>query len=330
MILKQQRPGFGSISSSGKIIWLKFFSFSVNLVQLTAPNMPEEFLPVYQIQDFNIPFHQKGGFYLKTFEAHLQEHAFIQKPHKHDFYILIFITQGSGTHTIDFQTYPVEANSVFFLSPGQVHAWQLSADTEGFVIFFSSEFYLFGHPQKKLFQFPFFNVLLYKPLLLLSEKGKLEIIDIINLIRKEYESRNWKQEDVLRDFLDILLIKLTRFYQHNYASAINQAGALTELQHLENLIDHYYKAHKPVSFYAEALAQTAKQLNELCKQALGKTTTELIQDRIVLEAQRLLIHSDLTIMQIAAELGYFDNSYFSRFFKKKTGKTPEQFRQEMQ
>ena len=292
--------------------------------------MPEKLLPVYQIQDFNAPFPKREGFYLKTFEAHLREHAFIQKPHKHDFFILIFVTKGSGTHTVDFQTYPVASNTVFFLIPGQVHAWQLAADTEGFVIFFSTEFYLLGHPQKKLFQFPFFNVLLHKPLLLLSEKERAEALAILDLIWKEYEGREWKQEDVLRDLLDILLIKLARIYQAKNASAANAAsGTLTQLQQLESLIDRHYREHKPVLFYADSLAQTAKHLNDLCKQTLGKTTTELIQDRTILEAQRLLIHSDLTITQIAAKLGYFDNSYFSRFFKKKTGKTPEQFRQEM-
>ena len=62
------------------------------------------------------------------------------------------------------------------------------------------------------------------------------------------------------------------------------------------------------------------------KSASGKTTSEIIQDRIILEARRLLTHSSLTITQIAAELGYFDNSYFARFFKKSTSQTPEQFR----
>src|SRR5687768_2340508 len=141
--------------------------------------MSEKLLPVYQIQNFKEPSGHHHHFYLNNLATHLQEHAFIQKPHKHDFYILIFITQGSGTHTIDFKTFPVEPNSVFFLSPGQVHAWQLSADTEGFVIFFSLEFYALGHPQKKLFQFPFFNALLQKPLLQLSEFEMQKASEII-------------------------------------------------------------------------------------------------------------------------------------------------------
>jgi AraC-like DNA-binding protein len=292
--------------------------------------MPKKLLPVYQIQNFNKASRHHHHFYFDELAAHLQKHSFIQKPHKHDFYILIFIIRGSGTHTIDFKTYPVEPNSVFFLSPGQVHAWQLSSDTEGFVIFFSLEFYLLGHPQKKLFQFPFFNVLLQKPQMQLAESEMLAAEGIISQVKQEYESQLWKQEDVLRDLLDILLIRLARNYQEKNAEMLATKAAFTELQHLENSIDLHFKAHKPVSFYAENLHVTARQLNEICKQAMGKTTTELIQDRIILEACRLLTHSDLTITQIAAELGYFDNSYFTRFFKKHTRQTPEQFRQNLQ
>ena len=71
---------------------------------------------------------------------------------------------------------------------------------------------------------------------------------------------------------------------------------------------------------------TAKQLNDTCRRAINKTVNELIQERMLLEARRLLVHSHLTVSEVAARLGYFDNAYFFRFFKKHTGQTPEQFR----
>jgi AraC family transcriptional regulator, transcriptional activator of pobA len=81
-----------------------------------------------------------------------------------------------------------------------------------------------------------------------------------------------------------------------------------------------------VCFYADQLHLTAKQLHDLCRRSLNKTTTHLIQERILLEAQRLLVHSDLTSSQIAAELGYLDTAYFFRFFRRHLHCTPEQFR----
>jgi AraC-like DNA-binding protein len=126
----------------------------------------------------------------------------------------------------------------------------------------------------------------------------------------------------------MMLVNLTRIY--SAASKIEEmpGGELALLQQLENLIEIHFKAHLPVTFYAGKLNVTSRQLNELCKNSLGKTTNEVIQERLLLEAQRLLVHSELTSSQIAAELGYFDIPYFFRFFKKHTGQTPEQFRSE--
>jgi AraC-like DNA-binding protein len=129
---------------------------------------------------------------------------------------------------------------------------------------------------------------------------------------------------MLRHYLDMLLILLARHY-HSQGISV-PTGELSQLQALEDLIDRHYKAHQPVSFYADQLHLTAKQLNDLCKRSLNKNSTHLIQQRLLLEAQRLLVHSDLTSSQIAAELGYMDIAYFFRFFRKHLGLTPEQFR----
>jgi len=288
--------------------------------------MPDKHLPIFRIQDFDAQTRREQYFYLNYFANHLREHQFIQKPHKHNFYIVLLLTSGYGTHTIDFKTYTVQPRTVYFLSPGQVHSWQLTTDADGYILFFTSKFYLWGHPQNKLYDFPYFNALLHRPLLQVTEAEEVQLTEIIRSIAREHVGRQPSKEDIIRDYLDILLILLTRMYQAQNPEEQVSSGELLQLQNLENLIDRHYKAHQPVSFYADQLHVTVKQLNESSKRTIGKTVKELIQHRVVLEAQRLLVHSPLTITQIAAELGYFDNSYFSRFFKKHAGQTPEQFR----
>ncbi|MFD2244722.1 helix-turn-helix domain-containing protein [Pontibacter ruber] len=288
--------------------------------------MAEEYLPTYQIQDFDARRQKECYFYISSFAAHLKAHKFIQKPHKHNFFIVLIITQGTGIHTVDFKEYQVEPNTVFFMAPGQVHSWQLSDDTDGFILFFTPEFYLLTYPHKKLFSFPFFNGLLHSPVLTFGIPERDLLLGLVGSMQHEFIQQQLLKEDVLRDYLDILLISLTRMYRLHYKEEFFAVSSLSQLQLLENLIDRYYKEHKPVSFYAEELNLTAKQLNEISKRSTGKTPTELIQERLVLEAQRLLVHSDLTVSQVAMELGYFDNAYFFRFFKKHVGKTPEQFR----
>ncbi|MBJ6119727.1 helix-turn-helix domain-containing protein [Pontibacter sp. BT310] len=290
--------------------------------------MPEANLPIYQIKDFNASSQQERYFYMKSFAQHLQEHAFIQKPHKHDFYMLLFVTQGAGTHTIDFETYPVEPGSTFFLTPGQLHSWQLSPETDGFIVFFTPSFYLLDFSHHKLYSFPFFHGLMHKPMLQLSAKDWASLKTILHSIEIELAAQQLYADAIIRNYLDILLLQLSRLYKSEKQEQQLPVGMLSQVEVLQNLIEENYKEHKPVSFYADKLHTTPKQLNEYSKRVLGKTITDLIHDRVILEAKRLLVHSDLTISQVATELGYFDNAYFFRFFKKKTNYTPEQFRKE--
>lgn len=290
--------------------------------------MSKQHLPVYQIQDFHAQEQKEQYFYISTFAAHLQEHLFIREPHKHNFYTILFITQGTGIHVIDFRKYDVKPDSVFFMVPGQVHSWELSDDADGFVIFFTPAFYLKEFPHRSLFNFPFFNVLLHRPALYLAQKAETDaLLQICHALQKEHQGQELMRSEMLSRYLDILLIRLARVFHASEIVTDTHKGELLLLQALENLIDQHYKEHLPVTFYAEQLHVTVKQLNEACKRSLGKTTNELVLERAVLEAKRLLVHSELTSTQIAAELGYFDNAYFFRFFKKRTGFTPEQFRQ---
>ncbi|WP_018478849.1 helix-turn-helix domain-containing protein [Pontibacter roseus] len=288
--------------------------------------MQKEHLPIYQIQDFEAQARKEQYFYFSTFSAHLQEHLFTREPHKHDFYIILLVTQGSGIHTIDFREYDLQPGMVFFLSPGQVHSWRLSDDADGFVVFFTQEFYTREYPDKSLFNFPFFHAISDSPVLRLSDGEDVSLLPVLHLLRQEFGQTKPLRHVMLSRLLDVLLIELTRLYRPAEGASETVGKDRALLQNLYRLLDAHYKEHKPVAFYADNLHVTPKHLNEICKGALGRTTKELLQHRVLLEAQRLLVHADLTSSQIAAELGYFDNTYFFRFFKKQVGCTPEQFR----
>lgn len=288
--------------------------------------MAKEQLPIYQIQDFKAAAQKEHYVYVSTLALHLQEHQFIREPHKHAFYIVILITRGSGVHTIDFQKYQVAPHTVFFLKPGQVHSWELSEDADGQVVFFTSEFYLKEFPDRKLYQFPFYNALFARPILVLPPDQTPLLLPVIAQLQTEYAARHWMRNEMLANLLNVLLIALGRLYRQQEPETGVPGNEMHLLQSLELLLEQHFKDHRPVTFYASQLHLTPKHLNELCKRLLGKTTNELLQERLLLEAQRLLVHSDLTSSQIATDLGYFDTTYFFRFFKKHTGQTPEQFR----
>jgi AraC family transcriptional regulator, transcriptional activator of pobA len=280
-------------------------------------------LPVLNINNFKLPKNTQPDFYIKTFQEHKKEHPFIIKPHSHDFYLLMVFTKGGGTHTIDLNTYPIKPGSVFFMSPSEVHSWQLNDDTDGYILFFNASFYLLDFKVNNLLNIPFFRPENKIRSGFLNTKELPKIKTIIKTMHDESTLDSINQKNILRSYLDILLLKFDLLFNSADKKTINRSSLVPKL---EVLIEQHFKDHLPISFYASQLNISLPQLNTTANNLLSKSVNDLVHERIILEAKRLLIYSDLTVSQISDELNYNDNSYFTRFFKKMTKLTPEQFR----
>ncbi|SFA91356.1 AraC family transcriptional regulator [Algoriphagus aquimarinus] len=292
--------------------------------------MPNSPLPIFQILDFEPATPDPTNFYYAGLKNHLATHQFIQKPHKHDFYIIVLFSQGKGSHTIDFQSYPVSGGAVFFLRPGQVHSWSLSEDSDGHILFFSAAFYASLFSRSRLKGYSLFNSSQAFPHLETGSLEKDEIFNVFGKILVETSNPQWATNDLLRNYIDVLLIYFQRFKAKKNPYSKDEKIVYDQFQQVEMLLESNFKQHREAGFYAEKLNLSLKQLNALCKRTVSKTITQLVLDRVILEAQRLLIHADLNISKIAYELEFEDASYFSRLFKKKTGATPEQFREQLE
>jgi AraC family transcriptional activator of pobA len=123
--------------------------------------------PVYNISQFSQKI-RKSDLYVNTFKRHLESHSFIEKPHRHNFYLLVLFTMGSGFHEIDFDRYEIVPGSLFMIQPGQIHHWQLSNDIDGFIVFCSREIYNAYFGSKKIEDYPFFRSVKSKPELKLN------------------------------------------------------------------------------------------------------------------------------------------------------------------
>lgn len=281
--------------------------------------------PVLKLNQFKQPRNAAPDFYIRTFQEHKAEHPFVMEPHAHDFYLVMLFTKGSGKHTIDFNQYTVKRGAVFFMSPAETHSWDLSKETDGYVLFFNPAFYLMDALPRQIKYLPFFNPenkLNYGQL-------KNDAIETIEKIIKQMDAENKEasafKKNILRSYLDILLYKLANVLQTKNVLSTE----LNPVPTLLSLIEENYKAHKPISFYAEKLHMGTQKLNVICNDQLHKTVHLLLQDRLLTEAKRLLAYSSLTISEIAYQLNFNDNSYFNRFFKRAEGVTPEQFRKKV-
>jgi AraC-like DNA-binding protein len=286
-------------------------------------------LPIYCIDTFRAQGPESQRYFdIKALEKLVDDFHFTSHPHRHDFYNILFINEGTGTHTIDFITYEVKPCSIFFLTPGQIHSFNLSHDIKGFTLFFTPEFYLMDSSEKKLLDIPFFHSLSNQPYLHLDCMRDNSIRQAILEIFNEHSTNESGNHAIIRAYLDIIITKLSRYYKQSWVS--QQSTSVTyQIRELESLVEKHYKQYKLPREYADRMNLSPKHLNEICKKGLNKTVGDLIQARLMLEVKRLLAYSPKNISEIAHELNFSDTSYFIRFFKRNTGFTPEQFREQI-
>lgn len=275
--------------------------------------------PVYDLAAFGKKSSAQP-FYIERLSQHLATHTIVHAPHKHDFYLMLYVQTGGGTHTIDFISYTVQPGDWFVMMPGQLHHWNLHADTEGYIMFFQPAFYQLQASGENLMQFPFFGGFHSQPHLPGAGHQRLNLVcaDMLS----EYRAGAQANMPVLRHYLGVVLHTLSAHPALPAATAIPN-----KLLKLEQLLTTRYQSLRRPSDYADQLHVSTAHLNALCQQYLGKSISTLIQERQLLEARRLLVYADLSINEVSDQLGFSGPSYFIRFFRQHTGHTPEQFRE---
>ena len=295
--------------------------------------------PVYDIRTFDDDSARRGlligplGAYV---EKHYQQ---VHAAHRHSFYHLVLFTRGGGSHTIDFITYPVEPGQIYFMVPGQVHSWHFEGEVDGYIVHFNEDLFTrFLADGVYLERFHFFAGNSEDVVSTLSGAALSAVVGLFESMLEagrapKTEGGQWSgggaQQEMELDMIRIRLLELfitvERFdTQRKDGNAPPQKLALVRA--FKRFIDKRFRELKLPKEYAELLHVTPNHLNAVCHELLGKTAGELIRDRVVLEAKRLLVNADLSITQIAYELNFGDGSYFTKFFRKYAGGTPEEFR----
>ena len=284
-----------------------------------------ETIPVYDLCTIN-PNRIHHDISAGVFSDYYQVRDKLLIPHRHSFYHIVLFTRGSGTVTIDFEQFDLVPGRIYFMIPCQVHCWDISGDKEGYGLNFSENvFRSFIANAEYLEQFPFMRGIPNDSVMDLGEGALAEAIFFFKQIIQEAQKKDSFSIEQVCFHLMSLFISVSR-HEKIPVQKQNPMLGQTILSNFRRLLNQHYKEKRLPKDYAAMLYITPSRLNAICNDLLGISAGEIIRGRILLEAKRSLVNLDLSITEIAYQLNFSDNSYFTKFFKKYTAVTPEEFR----
>ncbi|RYE22036.1 MAG: helix-turn-helix domain-containing protein [Sphingobacteriales bacterium] len=283
-------------------------------------------IPVYDICTLNSSDHYNSPVIAEHFDKYLEAHPKLHLPHRHSFYHLVLFTKGGGFHTIDFEQFDVKAGQIYFMAPGQVHSWNFKGKTDGYVINFPEDvFDNFLSNKYYLEAFPFLQGIANEGVIDLDKTTSPEARNIFETLVENTHTQPTQALDMIRVSLIRLFILVNRSITIKDTNTARPHNQLL-LHNFRKLVDIHFAEKRLPKEYASLLYITPNYLNALCNDLIGESAGETIRKRILLEAKRLLINANYSISEIALQLNFTDNSHFTRFFKKYTNTTPEEFR----
>jgi AraC-like DNA-binding protein len=230
---------------------------------------------------------------------------------------------------VDFKTYTTEVASLFFVGPSQVMNIEVLCPEKGYLIFYNRDFYCIQiHDEEVACDGLLYSNIYNMPMTAIPDKDAAFIENIFSQMEEEFLLKYSSQEEMIRTYLKQLLIKSTRLWkvQHLDKALAEQNNDVEFFRKFTRLVDANYKQKHSVADYADLLMIAPKTLTHRFKRLNLMQPNEVIKNRIVLEAKRLLAYTSMTSKEIAYQLGYDDPAYFSRLFQVKTGDSPSGFR----
>lgn len=262
--------------------------------------------------------------------VHLEKlEKYIEKeyPHYLTYFDITLLTGGKGFFHIDQYQYPIQGGTLLFSSPGQIRYWDIELLPTGYVLLFEEEFLShFLNDLHFIDDLKYFNASHHPPKLDLEASDMQYVIQLMENIEQEIKTISLNDTHILQALLYQILAWLSRRYSTTYQT-INDDHYNRYISRYSRLVNKNCKLHHSVSYYADCLNITSGYLNDLCNMHLGMNAKQYIQNRIIMEAKRLLLYTDLQVEEIASQLSFEESSYFIRMFRQHTGYTPLTYRQ---
>ncbi|GAB3710446.1 AraC family transcriptional regulator [Spirosoma flavus] len=249
------------------------------------------------------------------------------QPHRADFYHIIWFTQGTPVHTVDFISIDIELNTLLFINKNRVHHFDPTGNYEGWMLLFTDAFFA-QEPQSAQFlrNTILFHDLLDIPTVQLNQTST-DLTTILRQVQHELAGPNDPvHAAVLQNLVHNLLLLADRERRRQGFAEIKKGPHLDYTLRFSDLLEKQFLQLRSVNQYARQLAITERRLQQAVAKSVGKTPKQLIEARIVLEAKRLLVYTTQSVKEIGFTLGFEEPTNFSRFFRQHVGQTPAEFR----
>ena len=272
---------------------------------------------------------QNGNLAFKLFS--FEDNSHFDHLQRNNYFSLIWIKEGNGKLKADFADYDFEANNLFAFSPYQPYMFAAEKPIKGIAIYFHAEFFcIYKHHKEVSCNGILYNNIYQPPFVKVDESSAATFQMLSEQLKIEMQNPALAQYELLVSYLKIFLITAARLKTQQQP----EAGAMAKdhkepyiLQKLKDAIEENFKTKHSPADYAKLLYITPKALAKITKAHFNKTISSLISERIVIEAKRELYLTNKTVKEIAWELGYEDEYYFSRFFKVNADVSPQLYRE---
>lgn len=269
---------------------------------------------------------QNGNLAFKLFS--FEDDSYFNYIQRHNYYVVVWVTVGRGTLKTQFAEYAFEANTMFTFSLYQPFMITGGGRIEGVVLNFHPEFFcIYKHHKEVACNGILFNNIYEPPIIKVDGSSAVTFDMLMNQLKAEMQNAALAQYELLVSYLKIFLITAARLKAEQHPEdKTNDVKEPFILQNLKDAIEEHFKKKHSASEYADMLNISAKALGRLTKAYFQKTLTDMIAERIVIEAKLELYLTNKPVKEIAFELGYADEYYFSRFFKTNASVSPQLYR----
>lgn len=272
---------------------------------------------------------QNGNLSFKLFE--FDNNSYFDHIQRNNYFTLILITSGEGLARVDTCDYSFKEHTLFTFYPYQPFMLISEGSLRGIAIQFHHDFFcIYRHHKEIANNGVLFNNVYQQPFVCVNEGCRVTMFNLIQGIANELKADSFRKDEALVSYLKILLVMATRIkLEQQCLQDDNNEDSKQHflIQNLKNAIEDNFRLKHSASDYADLLKITPVSLARITKNHFNKTPSDLITERIIIEAKRELYLTDKTIKEIAYELGYDDEYYFSRVFKGKTDISPQFYRE---